>query len=732
LLFTNDDQIHGNELWRSDGTSGGTMLLKDINPGSADYAYHDDPRAPDPPRVTVSGTTFFAAQDPIHGTELWKTRNTPDNTSLAVDLNPGPAGSYPDLFTRFGSALLFVAETPDGRKQLWKTDGTAGGTIALSEPSKSVSEITVVGNTIYYLDEPNYYTATQLWESNGQSGGSQQARATLPINPGTLHLYSENNSLYLTGSLGSLWKLDTDTSSFTNLHNFSAMQSVNAIGTIGNRFLFAILFVNQTNGPSSVELWATDGTPQATIRLWSGSKSYSYPRDLAPFQFTVVGGNSVYFNVPLPRPDLLTSTSKIELWKTDGTPNGTKALKLGGFEDGEALTNFVDFNGSLYFVDVAKLWKSNGTAASTMPVVDLPFDGTPASDSAAAQSLTVVGQRIFFIGIDPTHKNEAGLWAYIPSGGSMTQLPIIPPKIVLDHGALNIYGTYDDDVIRLNANPKTGDTTVYYNDSPSTTFKKGEIGNVVVNAGPGNDTVVLSGPIPHAVLYGDDETPYGGGDDDTLTGGDGDDIIRGRWGNDVLHGGAGNDFLDGGDENDKLYGDGGNDTVFGGWGNDTLNGGLGNDRLSGWKGSDTADYSDRPENLIIALDSRDHDGATGERDNIYADIEAIVGGSGNDLIIGSSAADSLLGGAGNDTLLGMSGDDSLVGGDGNDSLDGDVGNDSLIGGLGNDILQGGNGNDVLVSNRDGNARDYLYGGDGNDSGILDARDRHSDIERLFT
>ena len=63
LYFTADNGTNGRELWKSDGTASGTVLVKDINSGSnSGSPYH----------LTAIGTTlYFRASDVAYGTELW-------------------------------------------------------------------------------------------------------------------------------------------------------------------------------------------------------------------------------------------------------------------------------------------------------------------------------------------------------------------------------------------------------------------------------------------------------------------------------------------------------------------------------------------------------------------------------------------------------------------------------------------------------------------------------------
>ncbi|WP_439517058.1 calcium-binding protein, partial [Limnospira sp.] len=94
-----------------------------------------------------------------------------------------------------------------------------------------------------------------------------------------------------------------------------------------------------------------------------------------------------------------------------------------------------------------------------------------------------------------------------------------------------------------------------------------------------------------------------------------------------------------------------------------------------------------------------------------ATVDTIDGNAGDNFLAGHLDSIVLIGGPGNDTLVGSAfRNDLLLGNEGNDSLVGGPGNDSLFGGPGNDTLTGGTGNDII---RGGDGEDLIYGGGGN-------------------
>ena len=78
----------------------------------------------------------------------------------------------------------------------------------------------------------------------------------------------------------------------------------------------------------------------------------------------------------------------------------------------------------------------------------------------------------------------------------------------------------------------------------------------------------------------------------------------------------------------------------------------------------------------------------------YLNIENLIGGSGDDTLIGDANPSRLVGNAGEDILSGFAGADTLIGGAGNDNIGGGDGFDLLNGGPGGDHMDGDTGDPV--------------------------------------
>ena len=114
LFFLATDSTHGRERWCSDGTTSGTVLVKDINPGPLGSA------AAGITQVDPTGWALFAASDGIGGVELWRTQGTPQRTLLVQDLALGASSSLPEAFTVSGARIVFAADDGLTGAELWK------------------------------------------------------------------------------------------------------------------------------------------------------------------------------------------------------------------------------------------------------------------------------------------------------------------------------------------------------------------------------------------------------------------------------------------------------------------------------------------------------------------------------------------------------------------------------------------------------------------------------------
>src|SRR5262249_24296428 len=94
------DPTHGTELWKSDGTDAGTVMVKDINSGSGDGAYGTNNLTP------VNGLLYFRATDGVNGWELWRSNGTAAGTDMVKDIDPGSDSSFPRDLTNVNGTLF--------------------------------------------------------------------------------------------------------------------------------------------------------------------------------------------------------------------------------------------------------------------------------------------------------------------------------------------------------------------------------------------------------------------------------------------------------------------------------------------------------------------------------------------------------------------------------------------------------------------------------------------------
>ena len=212
VFFYGSDGVHGVELWRSDGTDTGTVMVKDINTTPVsdilDFATFQLGGL-----QVANDRLFFAANDGIHGPELWCTDGTEANTYMVKDLVAGPAGSNPQYLTALGNKMCFWTRA-GADTGLYITDGSDTGThLLVSHIFTPNSEHAVMNNKLYFFaDSLDVLYSSSLWVTDGTPAGTMWLdHAFYAINEYSyysyicsfLHVY--NNQLYF-GAADHLWK----------------------------------------------------------------------------------------------------------------------------------------------------------------------------------------------------------------------------------------------------------------------------------------------------------------------------------------------------------------------------------------------------------------------------------------------------------------------------------------------------------------------------------------------
>jgi ELWxxDGT repeat protein len=398
LLFPARDANHGIELWTSDGTSAGTHLFLDVNPG---------PSSANPGGMLIfNNHMLFTADDGTNGRELWTTDGTVAGTHMVKDIEPGSASSSPFSLITFGNAVYFSASSG-----LWKTDGTEAGTVKVADVL--AQGFRVAGSKLF-LQGYTAATGLELWVSDGTSGGTHMVTEILP---GTAGAFDSNYSALGITVLGNgvifpandgvhgreLWYSDGTAAGTHIIRDF--LPGPKGLWDAAYAYVTAFngrAFFTASDAEHGQELWVTDGTDAGTslfADLVPGTGS-SGPIAL------VVSGSKLYFAAS----DSPGFTYR--LWVSDGTPAGTRVL------NGATLSNSFAFgpvNGKLYFNASTNLtgtepWVTDGTDAGTHMIANLSPDDPPSGNPGG---FVAAGQLLFFFaneGLSPSGSTAASFW----------------------------------------------------------------------------------------------------------------------------------------------------------------------------------------------------------------------------------------------------------------------------------------------------------------------------------
>ena len=390
VFFRATDGIVGSELWVSDGTAGGTHLVKDINAAdSSNPAYF----------VNFGGVAFFQADDGENGAELWRSDGTDVGTYMVADINPGAFSSAPANFLVFGGALYFTADDGDLGTELWKTDGTAVGTVLVKdiEPGfdpSTPTQLTVVGSRIVFRATTDA-AGLELWSTTGAVGNA----TVIDINPGVAN--STPNYLVEMGGL---------------------------------------VYFSANDGTNGVELWRTGGTSATTSivsNLYTGATSSS------PAYFAVAG-STLFFRA---RSNLSGSNSGYQLYKY--TTAGGVVLVKGGF-GGTNLGNSTNAPVNIRTLSATKVvfraststtisedleeWVSDGTAAGTFRLVD----ANPGLLSSVPSAAVASNGKAYFTA---NTSGDVELWQTDGTVGGTVRYDLNPGSQGSSPGTMTPFGT---------------------------------------------------------------------------------------------------------------------------------------------------------------------------------------------------------------------------------------------------------------------------------------------------
>lgn len=302
IYFAYNDGVNGQEPWVSDGTTAGTIILKDIYPGST---------SSDPQNFTVANNTLFFLANNTNGTHrLYASDGTAANTIVIKDNIVAGFNGERSLAV-LNDMVYFNSDDGSGSGfGLWKSDGTLAGT-TLVQAGDNVANFkgnSPVLNNKMYFDAYDNVHGDELWVTDGTNAGTHIVKDINTSGSGEPENFSVyHNKIYFSANDGingeELWVTDGSAAGTQIVKDIlpGASGSQPRSMTVYNDTLYFICWATQ-------QLWKTDGT-DANTQLVKGSFTGTI--------FSATWNNKIYM---FSAPDFTT-------FQSDGTTTGTTSMK---------------------------------------------------------------------------------------------------------------------------------------------------------------------------------------------------------------------------------------------------------------------------------------------------------------------------------------------------------------------------------------------------------------------